>query len=180
MTADNPAAQNATQADPYTTLLPREIVAERVFDAPRELVFRAWTEAEHLRQWWGPTGWLVPHITVDLRPGGKWHYCMQGPEDAGEWAGVQSWGLGTYQEIVPNERIVYVDAFSDAEGNVNEQMPLSYITVEFHDHNGQTRVVSRTRYDTEEQLQAIVKMGAVEGFTQTMDRLEGYLKQLQA
>ena len=111
----NGQAQTTDPAHPneYTTVLPQEILVERVFPAPRELVFRVWTECEHLQHWWGPTGWTLPHCTVDLRPGGKWHYCMQGPD------GTEAWGLTLYREIVRPERLVYTDAFSDAEGKMN-------------------------------------------------------------
>ena len=58
----------------------REIVVSRTFDAPRRLVWQAWTKAEHLTQWWGPKGWTLPVCEVDFRPGGTWFYCMQGPD----------------------------------------------------------------------------------------------------
>ena len=102
---------------PYTLPSEREFVVERVFDAPRELVWQAWTEPEHLAHWWGPQGWTLPVCTVDFRPGGIWHYCMRGPE------GEESWGKATYREIVEPERIVYLDAFADEAGNPVEGMP---------------------------------------------------------
>lgn len=147
----------------------RELVMERVFNAPRELVFKAWTEPEHLAHWWGPKGWTLPVCTVDLRPGGEWHYCMRGPE------GEESWGKATYREIVPPERLVYVDAFSDAEGNVNTALPQMVIAVEFFEHEGQTKVVSRSLFTTVEERDTVLAMGAVEGMNETLDRLEAYL-----
>jgi len=91
---------------------------ERVFAAPRDLVFKAWSEVDRLAQWWGPTGWTLPVCTVDFRPGGVWHYCMQGP------GGEQSWGKAVYSEIVPGHRIVYTDSFSDEAGNSVPGMPV--------------------------------------------------------
>lgn len=156
--------------DPYTTVGPQEILVERVFPAPRALVFRAWTECEHLTQWWGPTGWHLSHCTLDLRPGGKWHYCMRGPD------GTEAWGLGVYREIVPPERLVYTDAFTDASGEINPQLPQVEVVIEFVEQGSQTRVVSRSRYHSEAELQTVLQMGVVEGFTMTLDRLEAYLR----
>lgn len=152
-----------------TDVSERELVMERVFNAPRELVFKAWTEPEHLAHWWGSKGWTLPVCTVDLRPGGEWHYCMRGPE------GEESWGKATYREIVPPERLVYVDAFSDAEGNVNPALPQMVIAVEFFEHEGQTKVVSRSLFATVEERDTVLAMGAVEGMNETLDRLEAYL-----
>jgi uncharacterized protein YndB with AHSA1/START domain len=152
-----------------TRVSDRVFTMERTFSAPREMVFRAWTEPEHLAHWWGPTGWTLPICTVDLRPGGAWHYCMRGPN------GEESCGKATYREIVPSERLVYLDAFADAEGNVNEEMPQMEITVEFLEHEGKTKVVSHTEFASAEELKAVLAMGMVEGMNQTLDRLEAYL-----
>lgn len=88
-----------------------EIELTRVFTASRELVFNAWTQPMHLVHWWAPKGFTTPHCTVDLRTGGKLHYCMRTP------AGQDIWGVGVYREIVRPERIVYADSFADAQGN---------------------------------------------------------------
>jgi uncharacterized protein YndB with AHSA1/START domain len=148
----------------------RTFIAERLFDAPRELVFEVWTTPEHLQNWWGPRDWTLPFCKVDLRPGGVWHYCMRGPE------GEESWGIATYKEIDPPKKIVYVDAFSDSDGNKNEDMPEMLITTTFHDENGKTRISSSCEFATVEQLESLMQMGAIEGLEQTWDRLEEYLK----
>jgi uncharacterized protein YndB with AHSA1/START domain len=147
----------------------REYVLERVFEAPRPLVWQAWTQPEHLQQWWGPQHWTLPVCNIDLRPGGVWHYCMRGPN------GEESWGKAIYREIVEPERLVYVDAFSDAEGNIAEGMPEMVITVEFVDLGDKTRVISRTEFASAADLQAVLEMGMEEGIKQTWDRLEAYL-----
>ena len=89
----------------------RSLVIEREFDAPRELVWRAWTEPEHFKMWWGPKDFTAPSIQMDVRVGGKFLWCMQGKD------GKQYWTTGVYREIVPPERLVYTDAFSDENGN---------------------------------------------------------------
>lgn len=88
----------------------QELVVTRDFDAPREDVFKAWTDPKRVANWWGPRGFTTPFCRIDLRPGGVFHYCMRSPE------GRDYWGIGIYREIIPPERLVYTDAFSDAEG----------------------------------------------------------------
>jgi uncharacterized protein YndB with AHSA1/START domain len=89
-----------------------EFIISRVFDAPRERVWKAWTEAERLKQWWGPKGFTVSHCTVDLRPGGVMHYCLRSPD------GDDMWGRFVYREIVAPERIVWINSFSDKKGGL--------------------------------------------------------------
>lgn len=154
----------------------RELVLERVFDAPRELVFKAFSESERLKQWWGPRGWTLPVCNVDFRPGGVWHYCMKCTDkNQGEFYGMESWGKAVYQEIIENEKIVYTDYFSDAEGNEAEGMPPSQITVIFTEEEGRTRLVSRAVFDSTEALKTVVDMGMEQGISETWDRLDEYL-----
>ena len=147
----------------------QEILITRTFDAPRELVWQMWTAAEHLRHWWGPEGWTLPVCELDFRPGGIWFYCMQGPD------GLQSCGKATYLEIDAPERIVYEDAFADADGNILEEMPLGHITIKFAEAGGKTTVTSTVRYPTKADRDRVIEMGMEAGFDQTMNRLEAYL-----
>jgi uncharacterized protein YndB with AHSA1/START domain len=88
----------------------QELILERVFDAPRELVYKAFSEAEHLKHWWGPRGWTLTVCNVDFRPGGIWHYCMKCiNEDQKDFYGFESWGYSVYGEIVLEEKIVYME-----------------------------------------------------------------------
>ncbi|MGO4549175.1 SRPBCC domain-containing protein [Paenibacillus sp. 2TAB23] len=157
------------------------LVLERVFNAPRELVFQAFSQAEHLKQWWGPRGWEVPFCSVDFRPGGVWHYCMKCvDENQGDFFGFESWGKAVYEEIVSNEKIIYVDFFSDAEGNVTEGMPSPHITMTFEALEGnRTKLVSRSTYPSEESLQTVMNMGMEQGITETWDRLGEHLQAIQ-
>ena len=88
------------------------VVITRIFDAPRELVWKAWTEPEHFMRWWGPKIFTSPSCEIDLRVGGKFLWCMEWPD------GRRNYTTGEYLEIVPNERLVYTDFFADAEGNI--------------------------------------------------------------
>jgi uncharacterized protein YndB with AHSA1/START domain len=147
----------------------RQLTITRTFDAPRALVFGAYADCESIKRWWGPREWPTTKCTMDFRPGGKWHYCMSGPD------GQESWGLGLYKEIVEPERIVYTDAFSDSEGNVNADMPQSLITLEFDERGGKTTLTSRSEYSSEDDVKTLLEMGMVEGISETFDRLDEYL-----
>ncbi|PLR91675.1 ATPase [Bacillus sp. T33-2] len=163
-----------------TTVEDREMILERVFDAPRELVFKLHTDAEYLSRWWGPKGWILPVCNIDFRPGGVWHYCMRCIDEVqGDFYGHDSWGKAVYKEIVAPERIVYVDYFTDAEGNVAEGMPEAVITLTFTEHKGKAKMISRSRYETNDAVKSIIDMGAVQGMSETWDRLDHLLKQLQ-
>jgi uncharacterized protein YndB with AHSA1/START domain len=153
-----------------------ELVLERTFEAPRALVFAAFTRAEHLRRWWGPRGWELTHCTVDLRPGGRWHYCMKCVDrEQGDFYGMESWGLGIYDEVGAPGRLVYTDHFSDEEGAIREEMPSSQTTLIFEETGEGMRVISRSVYRSEDALKTVLDMGMLQGITQTWDRLAEYL-----
>lgn len=153
-----------------STATDREFVAERVFRAPRERVFEAFSKPEHLKHWWGPTGWTLPVCELDFRPGGTWLYCMRGP------GGEESWGRATYEEIVPPEKIVYQDSFVGSDGNVLEGTPQLHVTLTFEALGDETRVTNRAVFGSPEELKAVLDMGMTEGFNQTWDRLETFLE----
>lgn len=152
----------------------RKLTLRRTFDAPRELVFEAFSRCEHLKHWWGPKGWSLPVCEMDFRPGGKWFYCMGGPD------GEQSCGLMTYHEIEAPQRIVATDAFTDGEGNINEEMPQILETILFTAENGKTLVTNHSEYASEADLNTVLELGMLEGIAQTFDRLEAHLAQLAA
>jgi uncharacterized protein YndB with AHSA1/START domain len=121
----------------------QEIVITREFDAPRELVWKAWTEPELLKRWWGPKNFTSPTCKIDFRVGGKYLYCMRSPE------GQDFWSTGFYREIVPLERIVCTDSFADEKGNVvpatyygmSADLPLEcQVIVTFEEHDGKTKM----------------------------------------
>lgn len=164
-----------TNSDQDVATTDRELVLTRTFAAPPELVFAAYSSCEHIKNWWGPRSWPVVECSMDFRVGGVWHYCMRGPDE-----GDESWGLATYEEIVPAQRIVYMDAFSDADGNVNEAMPQTRSTVEFEAVGERTRLTIRAAYPSAEDLQQVVDMGMIPGITETLDRLDEHLAERAA
>ncbi len=120
-----------------------ELVITRVFDAPRELVWKAWTEPEYFKRWWGPKGFTAPVCTIDLRVGGKYLACMRSSD------GQDYWSTGVSKEIVPPERIVCTDSFADEDGHVvpathygmSPDFPLEMlVTLTFEEIQGKTRL----------------------------------------
>jgi len=95
-----------------------DFVISRTFDAPRDLLWRVFTEPEHMKQWWGPKGFTVIASAMDLRPGGTYLYGLKSPD------GHAMWGKFTYREIVPQERLVFINSFSDEKGGVTRH-PMS-------------------------------------------------------
>ncbi|WP_349409920.1 SRPBCC domain-containing protein [Pseudalkalibacillus sp. SCS-8] len=158
----------------------RELIIERIFDAPRELVFNAYKVPEYLKQWWGPKGWSLPVCEMDFKPGGVWFYCMKCEDEAqGEYYGMESCGKAYFEEIEEPEKIVVIDRFADSEGNLAENMPAAHITYQFEDYDGKTKLISRTQYETKEALKTVLDMGVIEGMTQTLNRLEELLMELK-
>lgn len=105
----------------------KPFVITRVFDAPRDLVWKAWTETERMAKWWGPKGCSVVVSDMDLRPDGRYHYGMRMPD------GSEMWGKFIYREVSPPERLVLVDSFSDKDGNITRhpmsaEWPLEMLT----------------------------------------------------
>lgn len=111
------AAHGSTAAGSSATAKPAtaELAITRVFDAPRELVFDAWTEPARLVQWWGPKGFTIPSCEMDVRPGGAWRVCMR---DA---AGGDHWVRGVYREIDEPERLVFSWAWEDPQGKLGHE-----------------------------------------------------------
>jgi len=149
------------------------LTVERTFNAPRELVWQAFTDPKHIEKWWGPRGWQTTVFKMDVRPGGVWHFVMRGPE------GAESWGLATYKEISGPQRLTYDDAWSNAEGTVNANMPITPVELDFLAQDGKTRLVSISYFDSAETLEQVKGMGLVEGLTETWDRLEEFVTEAQ-
>jgi uncharacterized protein YndB with AHSA1/START domain len=156
----------------------KTIVMERVFDAPRSRVWQAWTKPEELAKWWGPRGWETTIKKFEFKPGGAWHYMMKCvDENQKEWFGQESWGIGTFKEINPEDNFRYEDAFTDSSGAPNPEMPITPITNRFEEtDDGKTKVTSITQYASDKDLQTVVDMGVEQGAKETWDRLAEYLQ----
>jgi len=153
----------------------QEIVITRVFDAPRELVWKAWTDPKHFKSWWGPKDYTCPFCEMDLRVGGRYLNCMRSPE------GQEYWSTGIYREIIPMERIVFTDCFADEKGNVvpashyglSPDFPLEMlVTVTLENQDGKTKITLKhtgipTGPDSE---------GAQQGWNESFEKLAESLK----
>ncbi|HJU46018.1 MAG TPA: SRPBCC domain-containing protein [Chitinophagaceae bacterium] len=136
----------------------KRLTVERSFDAPVEQVWKAWTEAELLDQWWAPRPWKANTISMDFREGGRWLYYMEGP------GGERHYCIADYKTIVPGESYTGLDAFTDEKGSVNTEMPRTNWKVEFTPVDTITRVNVELTFATEAELEKIIEMGFKEGF----------------
>ena len=146
-----------------TSTADREIVTTRVLDAPRERVWKAWTDREQVAQWWGPNGFTSTIHEMDLRPGGVWRFVMHGPD------GTDYKNKIIYDEIVKPERLSYL----------HESGPKFHATATFDEQGGKTTVTTRMLFDTVEERDRTVKVfGAVEGAKQTLGRLAEHVAKI--
>lgn len=157
----------------------QDFVITRTFDAPREQVWRAWTEREQLMQWFGPPGFTMSHAEFDLRPGGIFHYGLSSPH------GHEMWGNWTFREIVAPERLVVVTSFSDAQGGITRHpmspnWPLETLSIAtFEEHDGKTTITIRwfpwNASELECKAFAEAHNGMRQGWGGTFAQLDAYL-----
>jgi uncharacterized protein YndB with AHSA1/START domain len=154
-----------------------ELVTTRIFDAPRELVWKAWSDPGHMKLWWGPKGFTTPVCKIDFRVGGVYLNCMRSPE------GKDFWSTGVYREIAEPEQIVCTDSFADEKGNVvpathygmSSDFPLEMlVTVTFEEDEGKTELTLRhvgipSGADHD---------GAQQGWNESFDKLADVLNKL--
>jgi uncharacterized protein YndB with AHSA1/START domain len=158
--SSNPATSDTTD---------RQIVVSRLFDAPREVVFKAWTSVEHLSNWFGPNGWSTTTESFDFRPGGAWKFTMDGPDD------LHFANYIEFQEIDPPARLTYRHG-SGTEDDVEGMQT----TVAFEDQGGKTLLTMTAVFVTKEARDLVVEQyGAIEGGKQTLEKLAAYVAQLQ-
>ncbi|WP_223285678.1 SRPBCC family protein [Paenibacillus sp. PL91] len=158
--------QGPAMSNTQTSIQGRELRVQRMFQAPRELVFQAWTDPKHLPNWWGPNGFTITMQEFELTPGGTWRYIMHGPD------GTDYDNVIRYLDIAAPERLVY--HHGDTQ---NEQM--FHVTVTFVDKGAATELMMTSLFPTAEELEmAVQQYGAVEGANQTLNRLESALSEL--
>ena len=158
----------AVRSEPAAVSPDREIVISRVLDAPRELVFAAWTDPRHVTRWWGPRGFTTTTAEMDVRPGGVWRFVMHGPD------GTDYPNKIVFLEVARPDRLVYQHA---GEGETDDVK--FHTTVTFAEQGGKTKLTLRMVFDTAEERNTVVeKYGAVEGGKQTLERLGEHLATL--
>ena len=148
----------------------RELVITRLIDAPREKLYRAWTEPALIKQWFAPHPWTVPVAETEVRPGGATLIVMRGP-DGNEFP-----NRGVYLEVVPNERLVFTDAYTRAwEPSVK---PFMTGILTFEDEGGKTRYTARVRHWSVADCESHEKMGFRQGWGQCTDQLAALVAKL--
>jgi uncharacterized protein YndB with AHSA1/START domain len=144
-----------------------ELVVTRLFDAPRALVFKAWTEADRAAMWWGPQGFTVESCKMDVRVGGAWRVAMRAPE------GTRHVKSGIYKDVAPPERLVFTFAWEDEAGRPKHEM---LVEVSFAEEAGKTRLtIHQTNFESETARD--LHQG---GWTSTMERFAAYLASVEA
>ncbi len=156
-----PASNARTSA--ATNPLERELTLTRVFDAPRGVVFEAWTEPEHLKRWWGPRGFTTPACDVDLRIGGTWRIVMRFPDGVNEHT-MQA----VYREIVPPERLSFTNVALDKDGT---RLLEGVTSITFEDLGGKTKLTMYTRMTGLVSYADRMLDGMEPGWSQTLERL---------
>lgn len=154
-----------------TTQSDREIVITRIFNAPRDRVFKAWTDPQQVAQWWGPKGFTTRVDELDLRPGGSSRYVMVGPD------GTEYPVKGVFREVVPPERIVSTDEFDEGfEQVTTADLPQGIVvTALFEDLGDQTQLTLRIEHATAEDRRKHEEMGVVAGWNSSFDCLDDFL-----
>lgn len=151
----------------------KTLIIEYVANGPLEKVWNAYTVKEQFEKWWGPEGWVTEAKEFNFTPGGRVHYGMKCvDENQGEWFGQYSWGLMEIQTIEEGSSFSYVDYFSDEDGRLNTQMPVLTIRNEFVKEGNKTRIISRSIAESAEQIEELIKMGMVEGFSSQLNKLD--------
>lgn len=150
---------------------PRDLKLELTLDAPREDVWRCWTEAELLKQWFAPKPYTTPHAELDVRVGGRSHVVMRSPD------GEEMGSSGVYLEVEPGRRLVSTDAYTDAW--TPSEKPFLTIVITLDDApKGGTHYVARARHWSVEDRDAHEKMGFIDGWTQCARQLESLARTL--
>ncbi|WP_338607435.1 SRPBCC family protein [Pelagibacterium nitratireducens] len=155
---------------PATPNTDKELVLDRLIDAPRDKVYRCWTEPDLIKQWFAPKPWTTPKVEIDVRPGGANTVTMADPE------GNEYPNPGIYLEVVPNEKLVFTDAFTAGWQPTDKAFFTCELT--FADEGGKTRYIARAKHWTLEDKQQHEQMGFHEGWGICADQLEALAKTL--
>lgn len=148
-----------------------QLIAERSFKAQKSKVWEYYTTAELLEKWWAPEPYKAITKSFEFKEGGQWNYIMQGPEDADS-----HYCINQYKTINPEESFTALDAFTDAEWNINHDMPISNWEIAFTQNGEMTDMKMVLTCESKEALNTLVEMGMKEGYNQGLDQLEALLE----
>jgi uncharacterized protein YndB with AHSA1/START domain len=157
---------NVSKTATFTMPSDREVVMTRVFDAPRALLWKAYTDPSLIQKWWGPRRYSTVVEKMDVRPGGVWRIVNRGVD------GAEYWFNGVFSEVVKPERLVRTFEFEGAPGHIMVE------TTTFDELEGKTNVTVTSLFKTKEDRDGMVASGMRDGATESMDRLAGLLKEM--
>jgi uncharacterized protein YndB with AHSA1/START domain len=149
------------------------ITIQRVFNLSVDIAWKAWTNPESFKKWWGPVGYSCPSCSMDVRAGGRFLNCMRSPN------GTDVWGTGIYKEVIPQKKLVYIDSFADSKGNIVSstyyhlpELPLEVlVTVKFEEVAGKTTMILQHNG-----LPAEMADECIKSWQSSFDKLEANLK----
>ena len=152
------------------------IVFERLFNAPKDLVFKMFTDANHIKKWWAPNGFDIPVCEINFKEGGSWFYCMECTDkNLGDFFGTKNWAKAIYNEIKDKFFIKYTHYFTDENGDISPAVPAQELSLEFIETaDGQTKLINKAVFENKEQLDNIAPM-MTPGVEQSWLRLEAIL-----
>jgi len=153
-----------------TAIADRELMITRLIDAPREKLFRAWTDPALYKQWCAPLPWTIPVAELDVRPGGSNYIVMRSPD------GTDYPNSGVYLDVVPNERLVFTDAFTKAWEPSEKAFMTAIVT--FEDEGGKTRYTARALHWSVADREQHEQMGFITGWNQCADQLEALVAKI--
>jgi len=149
----------------------RTLVLERTFKASRAALFKAYTDADMLKQWWGPHGWALDYCSVESVSGGSWHYCLMCVDETKDYFGTKSWGKAVYQTVESPAIIQYEEYFSNEAGESLSKMSTTLVTVRFVEEKDKTKLVNEIEFPDKAALQKVLNMGLVLSLGEGWDKL---------
>lgn len=151
----------------------KQLIVEHTFDAPLTKLWRAYTDKDWFEKWWGPEGWTTTTKEFSTEVGGRIHYAMKCvDEDQGEWFGKEAWGVMVVESIEAPNSISFKDYFADETGKIDDSMPAQRMVIELTEAGGKTTLRSRSIGESAEDIEKLLAMGMVEGFSSSVDKLD--------
>jgi len=153
----------------------RTLLFERTFKASRTALFKAYTDAELLKQWWGPHGWALDYCELNPEQDGTWHYCLKCIDESKDYFGTISWAKAVYKTIDAPSSIQYEEYFSDEAGELVSKMSTTLVTVRFVEDKNRTRLINEIDFPDKASLQKVLNMGLVISLNEGWEKLSKLL-----
>lgn len=151
----------------------KKLIVEFMVNESKDKVWQAYTNKDMFEKWWGPEGWVTTTKEFNVTPNGKIHYGMKCVDESqGDWFGQTSWGVMEIIEVETGNSFAYIDYFSDEAGVLNRELPALKVTNEFIEEEKGTKVICTSFADRSEQIEQLLEMGMIEGFTSQLNKLD--------